>query len=92
MPQQQVHVRLVLVGGLLRIQPIAKPILLPPKLLNINSQIVQLQLILHVPIVRDVQATFMMMAQAVPVQRTLAVLLILPAVQMVNTYPQLLQI
>tara|TARA_E500000331_G_scaffold210293_2_gene201546 strand:+ start:6450 stop:7721 length:1272 start_codon:yes stop_codon:yes gene_type:complete len=54
-PQQQVHVRLVLVGGLLKIQMIAKPILPAVQVININQQMVQQPPILHVPLVRHVQ-------------------------------------
>ena len=74
MPQRRVHVRLVLVTrGLLVIQTIAKPILLPVNLVNTYQNLEQLQLILHVPLVQHV-AVLNMLVAAVPVRRILHVL------------------
>lgn len=68
-PQQQVRARLVLVTrGLLKIQTIAKPILLPVNLVNTYQNLEQLQLILHVPLVQHV-AVLNMLVAAVPVRQ-----------------------
>ena len=74
MPQRQVHVRHVeQVHGLLKIQTIAKPILLPVNQVNTYPQLEQLQLILPVQIVQRV-AVLNMLVAAVPVRRILHVL------------------